>query len=160
MKKSDIKYFYEVEPLIDMNNFVELLFASFANNELARNFDNMFNIKTVTVLSLNYREIIKNIMYIENVLETGFSKIIDIEKYYYQQEQWENEFSNSVSNYLKKTSNKFAFENGVLEMDYTKEELKRILSNYDDDLLNVASHFATLLTTSFYDDNFMMKKTK
>lgn len=45
-------------------------------------------------------------------------------------------------------------------MNYTKEELKRILSNYDDDLLNVASHFATLLTTSFYDDNFVMKKTK
>jgi len=149
MEKSIIGDYYNIQTLVDMDNFIELLFASIANISLIYDFDNVNSHESIYV-PINYKEIIKDIMYNEDTPILNLSKIIEIEKYYFDQEEWEKEFDCSVEKYLTKTDKikTYSQNNNSIEIKFNSNEIKQILLKYDADIVDVTSYFAYMILTT------------
>lgn len=159
MKKSVIRDFYDINVLVSIDNFVELLIASLANSSLIYHFQEKSKMK-VAKLPLNYKEIIKRVMYDEKENILNYSKIIDIEQYYDNTDDWENEFDKALNNYFSKNNKScvYNFEKNRLEIKYSIDELKEVFIKYDSDILNIASELADALIHEIYVDEDNNKK--
>lgn len=144
--KNDIGYFYDVVPVLDLEHFIELLLVILAKKNQSIYFYKPSNLLTAT-LSTNYKEVIETIMYEENGWGMKFAKLIDITRYYFEQSEWELDLSQAFKKYIKERNKKlnYDFEFDYLEFEYAKEEIERVLVNYDEEIIEVMSHFANLV---------------
>ncbi len=146
-----------IEPVIDMKHFALLLLADLASKSHIHYF-NKPNIKTA-YLSAEYKKIIKDIMYEENGWGIKFAQIININSYYEFQTNWEKKLGTTIEKILKELNKEFIydFENDGILVDFTKEEIDLIKSNYDYEVLTVMDHFSNLLNHSTFTKTWQIE---
>lgn len=134
-----------IVPLIDMKHFVLLLLADLASKS-SINLD-VRNTKTAC-LNTNYKEIIEDIMYQDNGWGIKFATLIDISTYYEFQSDWEKELGKTIKEVLIELKKEFIYdlENDIILIDFTKEEIENIKSDFDEDILENMDHFTNLIS--------------
>jgi hypothetical protein len=143
--KNDINHYYETTTLIDMKDFAKYLLLELANHSMVVNYDNP-SIKTCS-LPVNYKQIIKEIMYKDNGWGLAFSQLIDINEYYENELSWEEKFSNNLSLIIKE-SHKPAFYNwnyDTLEFKFEQGEINSALVDLDLNVKSRIEQFACLM---------------
>ena len=125
--KEDNGHFFDVEPVIDLEHFVELLLVTLANKDRLQPSFIDKRIKRHAILSTDYKKKIENTMYDED--SKCFTKLIDYFDYYEHQSKWEMDISECLKKYSDRI--KYNFEFDYLEIEFTINEIKEILSKYD-----------------------------
>lgn len=149
-----------IEPVIDIKNFMMLLLADLASKSPIYHIGNV-DLKTAC-LRTNYKEIIENIMYQENGWGIKFATLIDIYSYYEFQQEWETKLGTAFDIVLSKLNKKVRldFENDIIEVEFTTEEIMDIKSQYDRETLIVMDHFSNLMSAPIFTrDHKLTKKS-
>lgn len=150
----DIGYFYNINPIIDMEKFIMLLLADLASKSPITCFDN--HDYKIACLTTDYKRVIEKIMYEENGWGIKFGQLIDIKQYYDNQIEWENEFAIAISKVLEKLNKQtnYDFMCDNIEIKFTNAEISSIKSQYDEDVLELIDHFSNLLSNYIYSRKF------
>ena len=145
----------ENNKVITIEDFVYLLLATLANK--SKIIDLSDRSKKIVSIPSNYKQIIENILCAENRWNEMFSRLIDVEKYFDDHFDWERELAITLRIVLE-TMNKnieYDFERDLLLINFTQEEIEKIMNRYEDeDLKNTMDHFSNLLTDYIYTREF------
>lgn len=143
---------------LDINDFTLLLLATLAINSRIIYLEDK-NKKTIT-LSIQYKQIIENILCTENDWKEEFSVLIDMEEYFKDHFAWERKFALSFKQTLNQLNKslEYDFEDDAFLIDFTNDEANEILAKYPDETLrNIMTHFVYLLMddtyTRYYQEN-------
>ncbi len=131
---------------LSIYHFARILLAELAENTTIINFYNP-DIKTADI-PFNYREVIENILCADNGWKEEFSPLIDIERYFKEHFYWEEQFATEIMNVANNLGKEIVFD---LRRDhfcviFSPEEIQDIKKEYDIEIIEVAEHFAILLT--------------
>ena len=139
-----LKHYYNVEPLVDMKCFVELLLADLASKD-TKIFTGNSGYRTAS-LSADYKDLFETIIY-KKELGREFSCFIDLDFYYSNQLIWELEFKYEIIKFANKPNKiiKTDINNNTIEIDLTLDEINKIKSQYDKDLLEKMDYLTDLL---------------
>jgi len=140
--KIDNGYFYDIEPIMDIEHFVELFLVTLAKNDTSN--------KPIAILPADYKEKIETIMYSEVAIK--FLKLIDSYEYYEKQSSWESKLSKSFKEYLNNNNKEanYNFKNDHVEITYSLEEIEEILNKYDEETQELMEDLLFLI--EFNDD--------
>jgi len=129
--KIDNGYFYNIEPLVDIEHFVELFLVTLAKNDSLQPLLTDTRKKRIAIIPQNYKEKIESIMY--SKLAINFLRLIDSYQYYEKQSSWESKFAENLKEYLKNNNKvaKYNFNKDYIEISYSIEEIDKILKKYD-----------------------------
>ncbi len=135
--KNEMNYFYDTTPVLDMEHFIDLLLASLASKTKTK----------VASLPQNYKESIEKIMYAKNGWGIKFSELIDANKYYEDQYEWEKDFSIGIIEYLKKQQKEAQYDFNVdsINIKYTTNEIEETFNKYDNNVIETMNHFSNLI---------------
>lgn len=144
--KIDNGHFFNIEPVIDLEHFIELLLIMLTD-------DKGFNFITqkrewIANIPSNLLEQIENIMYSQDEEIILFLQLIDSYQYYEKQLEWETAFTNTFKKYLQKINKaiKYDFQHSRLEVEFEEEEIQKILEQYDEKTLEIMQSFCCHLT--------------
>ena len=137
MKNEIVKY-YDIVSLLNLNNFVALLFASLASKSENTS-------KRTAKISFEYLRIIEMIMQNES-WGIRFSTLIDIQKYYMEQSAWEFDLGEEIDHFLSGRNVNYDFSANYFFVELTEEEIQSTFSKYDNDILESMDHFTNLLS--------------
>lgn len=144
--KIDNGHFFNIEPVIDLEHFIELLLIMLID-------DKGFNFITqkrewIANIPSNLLEQIENIMYSQDEEIILFLQLIDSYQYYEKQLEWEITFTNTFKKYLQKINKtiKYDFQCSSLEVGFEEEEIQKILEQYDEKTLEIMQSFCEYLT--------------
>lgn len=155
-----LRHYYNIEPLVDMTRFVELLLADLASKD-THIFTNNEGYRTAA-LSIDYKELFETIIYKKN-LGLEFSCFIDLDFYYSNQIIWEYELEHAIAKFADKPNKiiKEDINNNTIEIDLTLEEINQIKGQYDKDVLKKMDYLTDLLDIlKDKQDNKKRKKVK
>lgn len=146
------------KPDISIEQFSELLLATLANNTMIKNFSKP-NIK-IASLPFDYTCNIAKIMHENDNFKICFSKLIDFDAYYSDQIDWEKSLGERLDYELKKANKKIevSFENERLYINYTEEEIKNVLSKYDEEIVKLMKDFAYLINSYSFSRTFDLEQ--
>lgn len=139
-------------PVMDMRNFVKLLLADLASkSKIYKTNGNKY-----AHLSTDYKKIIEDIMYEENGWGIRFATLINIHTYYEFQSEWEQKLGRTLKKVLTELNKKmeFDYENDKIIIEFTKEEIDIIKSQYDVETLEVMDHFSNLMDNIIFKRNY------
>ncbi|MBE6146967.1 MAG: hypothetical protein E7168_01385 [Firmicutes bacterium] len=145
MLKNEIGHFYDTTLLINLKNFVELFFATLADNDSV-----VYYYKTnkkIACLPADFKKSIETIMYSEDNSGIYFSNLINSSKYYNNQYDWEQTFSKAIAKYIKDKNKtvEYDFSSDSILIPFTEEEISNIRSLYDEDFLEIVDQFVHLV---------------
>ena len=145
--KEDSGYFYSVEPVVDIDHFVELLLACLANGTYPIVYIPKKKEKKSADLPVNYLTCIEKIL-TEQEFGYYFAELIDFRTYYEHQLAWEDKFKKAISDYLKRNNKelKFNLEKNIIQVEFTKEEIEETLASYDQISIEKMERFCRLIT--------------
>jgi len=143
-----------IEPVIDMKHFVLLLLADLASKTQIIYLND--NKNKIACLSTEYKKIIEDIMYQENGWGIRFATLINIHTYYEFQSDWKKKLGKTIEKVIKELNKEFVynFENDRIEIEFTKEEINDIKSNYDEETLTIMDHFTNLINDTTFTRNW------
>ena len=161
--KIDNGHFYNTEPVIDLDHFVELLLVSLANKENYPKFNENSSIR-IAELPLNYKEQIEEAMFSDSDKIKDFLQLIDSYQYYEHQSKWEMSLADSFKRYLQShnKSAEYNFHFDYIEIKYTTEEVERILSEYDEKVKEIMESFIFYIHLPYFKryDFLLDRETK
>ena len=145
--KEDSGYFYSVEPVVDIDHFVELLLACLANGTYPIVYIPKKKEKKSADLPVSYLTCIEKIL-TEQEFGYYFAELIDFKTYYEHQLAWEDKLKKAISNYLKKNNKELNFnlEENKIQVEFTTEEIEEILASYDQISIEKMERFCRLIT--------------
>lgn len=142
--KDDSGYFYSIEPVIDIDHFIELLFVCLAQNTYP-----YFSTSSKRIVSLpiNYLAGIENILK-EKEFGYYFADLIDLRFYYEHQLSFERKLKTILAAYLEKETTKWHYDilENQIQVEMDSEELATTLSFYDEKTREKMERFCRLLT--------------
>lgn len=143
--KIDSGYFYNVEPFIDLEHFVELFLISLANFNKLSSYSQDEKKEYTAVLPLNYKDNIYDAMFGPDAL--SFLHLINHYDYYENQSNWEYKLSEEINKYLMKNNKKlnYNFQNDRIEISFYDEEITKILEKYDSSIKNTMKNFISYI---------------
>ena len=130
------------------NQFSYLLLAKLAEKQQIIDLRNK-NRKICSIPS-NYKQIIYDIMSNNDDWKEWFSCLIDTKSYFDNHFAWEKKFSESLNNAIKELNKTYTynFENDSIDIDFTQEEIDKILSRYSKGVLEQVDHFSNLMNSA------------
>lgn len=152
-----LRHYYNIEPLVDMTRFVELLLADLASKD-TKIFTGNKDYRTASI-SKDYKNIIETIIYKKN-LGIEFSCFIDLDFYYSNQIIWEYELENAIAKFADKPDRiiKEDINNNTIEIDLTLDEISQIKGQYDKDILKKMDYLTDLFDILKDEKNISKKK--
>lgn len=145
--KDEIGKYYDIEPQLDLKNFVELLFACLANKKILEG-----RMRKPIYFPFDYLRIIEMIMNNEDsTWKIKFSKLIDIKKYYEKQSEWELMLGREINKYLSEKRVVYDFGYNYFSVGIREEETDEILKKYDEETIEIMEHFTNLLSDVSYE---------
>ena len=143
-----------ITPVVDMKHFVLLVLADLASKSPIVYLDDR-NTKTAC-LNADYKRMIEEIMYQDNGRGIMFASLINIYSYYEFQADWERKLSRTLKKVLTELNKEatYDYENDVIKINFSKEEITDIKNNFDDETLEIANHFTNLLNDPSFTRNF------
>lgn len=151
--KDEIEKYFDIDPLLSLEKFVELLFVSLANKTM------LLGRRKPISFPFDYLRIIENIMYNnDSSWKIKFSKLIDIRNYYGKQADWERDFGREINKYLANRKVTYDFQWNYFSLEITPEESESVLKKYDEETIENMEHFTNLLTNSCYERRFLLKR--
>ena len=136
---------------MDLNDFVSLMLVTLAID--SKIIDILNKNKKIVSFPSQYKQIIENILYMDNGWKEEFSVLIDIEKYFADHFRWELEFSNAFEKVLLDLGKdiQYDFLTDDLLISFTQKEIDMIKNKYQDETLNnIMNHFTNLLVNCRY----------
>ncbi len=145
--KDDSGYFYSIEPVIDIDHFVELLLICLAANSKPIIFLSPKEEKNFAFLPTDYLACIEKILR-EQEFGYYFAELIDFHSYYEHQLAWENRLKDAISKYGKKNNKELIFnlEKNMIQIEFTKQEIEKKLAIYDQTSIEKMERFCRLVT--------------
>lgn len=125
------KHFYNMEPVVDLEHFVELLVVTLANRDTIEPILRDTRVKRSARLFPNYKAKIEEAMYSKEA--SKYLQLIDSYHYYERQANWEMALSDCLNEYLKNKKWKYDFRYDCIEIEFTIDEINNILSKYDEE---------------------------
>jgi hypothetical protein len=91
-----------------------------------------------------------------------FSKLIDINMYYEDQEKWESDLSLYIEKYLLDNNKeyKYDFQNNTLKIQFTKEEVSVIYERYSLDVISEMKYIVNIIRSRINDREESLKMIK
>ena len=139
---------------ISIREFTVLFLVKMADVSRGINFNNP-NLKTAYI-PFNYRERIENILCANNNWKDEFSILINMEEYFEDHFDWERAFANEilkVTNELKKQL-EFDIVSEYISITFSKDEIIKLLANYDRKTVKCMDHFVNLVLDVIYGREF------
>lgn len=135
-----IDNYYNIEPVIDLYHFVELLLVTLANDQADDS-----NVEGIKIAKLypDFKEKIERAMFDENGYQLDYLQLIDGYQYYENQAKWEMSLAKNLQEYLKQNHKalEYNFEYDHIEIEFTVSEISRILENYDQKTQEIMKNF-------------------
>ena len=154
--KNNINHYIDITPVVDMKGFVTLLLADLASKNTLYVFNGPN--KKQASLPMDYKNRIEKIMYADNEWGIKFSRLLDINEYYENQSDWEQELGKTISNVInelgKKDQTTYNLELDTIEIPFTNEEIEKIKSRYDEEILEIMDHFSNLIADYAFSRKF------
>ncbi len=149
----ETKYFYDITPVMDMQNFVMLLLADLANKSP------VFS-QNIACLPVDYKQRMQEIMYEENGWGIRFSKLIPIEIYYENQKEYEQKLGLALQEALRQLGKEtdYDFVSDCLKISFTQGEIEQIKNRYDPETLEIMDHFSNLLQDYSFSRNARLEQ--
>lgn len=155
--KNDINHYIDITPIVDMKGFVTLLLAELASKDEG-------SVRKGEVryacLPIDYKSRIEQIMYQQNGWGIKFSRLIDINEYYEDQKQWEQNLGNTIKEVLSEIKNGYKidcnFETDTLVIPFTVKEIETIKDSYDEETLEIMDYFSNLIVSYCYSREFII----
>ena len=139
---------------ISIREFAILFLVKMADNSRGINFNNP-NLKTAYI-PFNYRERIENILCANNNWKDEFSVLINMEEYFEDHFDWEKVCASEilkVANELKKQL-EFSIVSEYISITFSKDEIIKLLANYDCETVECMDHFVNLVLDIIYGREF------
>ena len=125
------KHFYNMEPVVDLEHFVELLVVTLANRDTIQPILRDTRVNRRARLFPDYKAKIEEAMYSKDALQ--YLQLIDSYQYYERQADWEMALSDCLNEYLKNKKWKYNFRYDCIEIEFTVDEISNILAEYDEE---------------------------
>lgn len=141
--------------VIKLTDFVYLLFATLADNSKINDKNNK-----IVCLPVNYKQIIENILCVDNGWKDEFSCLIDVDDYFADHFDWELRLSLAIKNMLFEMNKwvDYNFECDLLLFSFAREEIDKIMNGFENSKLKtIMNHFANLLVDYIYTREYQEK---
>lgn len=128
--------------VLNMNSFIELFLATLAERTKFVDYERPYLV--IVAIPISYKKVIETIMYEESSCFAKYSKLMDIEKYYKNQSDWEMEFTTTLDSFLtqKEKHTRYNFENDFICIGFIEDEIQEILEKYDENTIETMRIFA------------------
>ena len=159
-KREEYDAIMDILPVIDKEHFYELLFVSIAEIKNLSSDEENDNV-IVGDLSFDYKNAINDILY-QDGASKKYKSIIDLGEFYYMNNVWQKNMCDAKENFLKnnKSKYKYNFHERSLILEFTKEGIKQIKNNYDDETITVMTLFANDIINYFKEEEKEKKYTR
>lgn len=127
---------------LNMNSFIELFLTTLAERTKFVDYERPYLV--IVAIPISYKKVIETIMYEESSCVDKYSKLMDIEKYYQNQSDWEMEFVTTLDIFLAQNekNTRYNFENDFICIDFIEDEIQEILEKYDENTIETMRNFA------------------
>lgn len=157
MLEIDNGYFYNVEPVVDLEHFIELLLVILTERDYLCYFAK--NSIRIAELPTDYKKAIEKAMFDNTIYTIQFSQLIDSYLYYEKQSLWEESLAESFKQYLSKNNKRtqYNFYHDTIEVTFTETEISEILEKYDEETQEIMRHLALYIDVPEFERHGELK---